>query len=281
MSGTRIASRVAMAYAMTGSLSRLALRALCVVLGTGCGGGYAGPGCSSVELTDADACVDPWSGDEESPGDGDDLDLYIDCEDRTDCSASSGAFVRGTRFSYTVRASSSAASTRLEVESTDESVLSLTFDRTEQGDPCGGSILLEGTAELSGLGEAAIAVYDGDREIGRFDFSVHEADRLELMALVDDMDGGAPSEELQSIDALSIAAPVQVRMVLRNAAGEELAGASNLTWVISDPTVARIDDAQDSLPNEAIIVPVSAGRTTLHAGARGLGRDIPLEVIEQ
>jgi len=60
-----------------------------------------------------------------------------------------------------------------------------------------------------------------------------------------------------------------------------LAGASNITWVLSDPTVARIDDDQYSLPNEAIIVPVSAGRTTLHAGASGLGRDIPLEVISE
>lgn len=270
-----------MAYAMTGSPSRLALRALCVVLGTGCGGGYAGPGCTSVELTDADACVDPWPTDDARPYDGDDLDLYIDCEDGTDCSASSGAFVRGTRFGYTVRASSSAASTRLEVESTDESVLALTFDSTDEGGPCGDSILLEGTAQLTGLGEAAIAVYDGDREIGRFEYSVHEADRLELMATVDDTDGGAPSEELASIDALSIAAPVQVRMVLRNAAGEELAGASNVTWAISDNTVARLDDAQYTLANEAIIVPVAAGHTILHAGASGLGRDIPLDVVRE
>jgi hypothetical protein len=189
----------------------------------------------------------------------------------------SGRAVRkGLRYEFDIRVPESFATTTLRVESSDPDVTAVTYERFDE--QCDGSFRLLGTLDYRSEGEAAVVVYDDKDELDRFTLAVQELDHIEVMAALEDPDGGAGFDEVV-IDALTLDEPLDLQLVLRSANGAALAGDEMTYWTLDDHEIATFEGETIGRAPWTRIMPVAPGATTLRVRSTGFDLTIPVTVI--
>jgi hypothetical protein len=200
------------------------------------------------------------------------LDAEIECEEDALCVSDRRSLLRGTELKFRIWVPYRVASDELRVASTREEVLEVRFDKVTMRE-CGGDVLLHGTADFHGVGEAAVVVTGADGEIDRFTTTTYEADHLRLHFA--HLFAGAQGEP---IEALSIGAPVLLSVVVANEAGRTLVGGYGFAWELEDEDFATFDRTVVTRADTKVMVPVSIGNTVLRVRSSGLELEVPVEV---
>jgi hypothetical protein len=250
-------------------LSRVALWSL--IIG-GCSS--AAPDCSLATSDAGPECEPEYNGGQES--DDDRLSGRVVPDPGGTWGLSGRGVRKGLLYDFEIHVPASIATTNLRVESSDQDVIVVAYERVE--DECDGSFRLFGTVDYKEAGEAAIVVYDDRDELDRFTMTVHELDRIEVIASLEDPDGGMGFDDVV-IDALTLDEPLHVELVLRSATGQALAGDEKTYWTIDDHDVATFEGESIGRALWTRIVPVAAGSTTLRVRSTGFDLTIPLTVI--
>jgi hypothetical protein len=172
--------------------------------------------------------------------------------------------LRGTTLQYRIPIAVELLTTETSLESSDPERLELTFEGLALG--CDGFELVA-TVRFKELGEAAIVVRDGTREIDRFTTTTHDLARLELVVPSDDTDGGV--DDHVALDAIALDEPLRVELVLRSETGAALTGGAEAQWFILSPHIASFDDEAIGPLRERVLVPLQAGQTLLRIRSNG------------
>jgi hypothetical protein len=243
------------------------------VLG-GCGP-YGGPDCSS-EMSDAGSPCEPDIDGQIQESDGGRLSGRVVPDPGGEWGVSGRAVRKGLRYDFDIRVPESFATTTLRVESSDPAVLAVTYESFDE--ECDGSFRLHGTLDYKGEGDAAVVVYDDRDELDRFTLTVQELDHIEVMAALEDADGGTALDKVV-IDALTLDEPLDLQLVLRSASGAALAGDEMTYWTLDDHKVATFEGETIGRAPWTRIVPVAPGATALRLRSTGFELTIPVTVV--